>query len=284
MTREEFQTERTRIISEMLDNPDEYGIYPTTKCFEQLDALFDSLSLPPAEGAEAIVKKYEDEYDFKFHWVQRDRVIRMMREFAAQPQPKLDPKKVQWSGYGELGNISQKPLQPTAEGAEEILERAFNNGAIRRITYIPDIRGIISAMQEFATLHAQRIAEKMVAEDDLQKLMNDISEWSDKTFGNGQRNPAIIYHLKKEVEELIAAIEKTNAAGSDPSVGIGEFSRERTMTRAEYADCLMLLLDSAHHFGISARELLSVTRGKLEINKVRKWGKPDENGVIEHIE
>ena len=54
MTREEFQTERTRIISEMLDNPDEYGIYPTTKCFEQLDALFDSLSLPPAEGAEEI--------------------------------------------------------------------------------------------------------------------------------------------------------------------------------------------------------------------------------------
>ena len=38
----------------MLDNPDEYGIYPTTKCFEQLDALFDSLSLPPAEGAENI--------------------------------------------------------------------------------------------------------------------------------------------------------------------------------------------------------------------------------------
>ena len=38
----------------------------------------------------------------------------------SEQQPKLDPKKVQWSGYGELGNISQKPLQPTAEGAEEI--------------------------------------------------------------------------------------------------------------------------------------------------------------------
>ena len=43
MNREEFQTERTRIISEMLDNPDEYGIYPTTKCFEQLDALADAV-------------------------------------------------------------------------------------------------------------------------------------------------------------------------------------------------------------------------------------------------
>ncbi len=40
MTYEEFVTERTRIISEMLDNADEYGIYPTTKCYEELDKLF----------------------------------------------------------------------------------------------------------------------------------------------------------------------------------------------------------------------------------------------------
>jgi len=27
------------IISEMLDNPDEFGIYPTTKCFQDLEDL-----------------------------------------------------------------------------------------------------------------------------------------------------------------------------------------------------------------------------------------------------
>jgi len=27
----------------MLDNPDKYGIYPTTKCFNRLDALFDRI-------------------------------------------------------------------------------------------------------------------------------------------------------------------------------------------------------------------------------------------------
>lgn len=43
ITKEEFISERTRIISEMLDNPDELGIYPTTKCFEELDALFDKI-------------------------------------------------------------------------------------------------------------------------------------------------------------------------------------------------------------------------------------------------
>jgi hypothetical protein len=34
---------------------------------------------------------------------------------------KREKKNVQWSGYGELGNISQKPLQPTAEGAEQLI-------------------------------------------------------------------------------------------------------------------------------------------------------------------
>ena len=43
MSKEEFISERTRIISEMLDNPDSYGIYPTTKCFEQFDTLYDKI-------------------------------------------------------------------------------------------------------------------------------------------------------------------------------------------------------------------------------------------------
>ena len=32
-----FQRERTEAISEMFDNPDEFGIYPTTKFFARLD-------------------------------------------------------------------------------------------------------------------------------------------------------------------------------------------------------------------------------------------------------
>jgi len=44
MTKDEFVTERTRIISKMLDNPDKYGIYPTTKCFNELDNLFDKIT------------------------------------------------------------------------------------------------------------------------------------------------------------------------------------------------------------------------------------------------
>jgi len=56
MNKEEFITERTRIISEMLDNPDEYGIYPTTKCFNDLDELFDKIS---DESLQLIIKQKE---------------------------------------------------------------------------------------------------------------------------------------------------------------------------------------------------------------------------------
>ena len=106
---------------------------------------------------------------------------------------------------------------------------------------------------------------------ELQNLMDEISEWSNATFGEGQRNPAIAYHLKKEVDELIDIFE------NHPS---DEYQR----LWFEYADCMMLLLDSASHVGFSAEGLLSAVKEKLEINKNRKWGKPDKNGVVEHIE
>lgn len=51
----------------------------------------------------------------------------------------------------------------------------------------------------------------------------------------------------------------------------------------EMADVFMLLLDTATHFGVNANELITITYNKLDINKKRKWGKPDVNGVVEHI-
>lgn len=47
----------------------------------------------------------------------------------------------------------------------------------------------------------------------------------------------------------------------------------------ELADCLLLLLSIADRHGISAAEAM---RKKFEVNKARKWGKPDANGVYQH--
>ncbi len=54
MNKETFITERTRIISEMLDNPDKYDIYPTTKCFGALDDLFDRITKERLPAADAL--------------------------------------------------------------------------------------------------------------------------------------------------------------------------------------------------------------------------------------
>ncbi len=43
MTKDKFVSERTRIISNMLDNPDKYGIYPTGICYAELDLLFEKI-------------------------------------------------------------------------------------------------------------------------------------------------------------------------------------------------------------------------------------------------
>lgn len=44
MTKEEFVKRRTEIISKMLDNPNDTGIYPTSVAFAELDDLYDELT------------------------------------------------------------------------------------------------------------------------------------------------------------------------------------------------------------------------------------------------
>lgn len=116
--------------------------------------------------------------------------------------------------------------------------------------------------------------------ESLQKLMNETCEWSDKTFDNGKFNRIrcvpISYHLQKETKELTEAL-KHFYSGIMPSL------EDIENTHEEFADVLILLVDAANHFGLNADELLTVAFNKLEENKTRKWGLPDENGVIEHI-
>lgn len=67
MTYEEFRTERTNIISRMLDNPDKYGIYPTSICFDELDKVYRKVI---KDEREANIKEFNlymdlDGYSFK---------------------------------------------------------------------------------------------------------------------------------------------------------------------------------------------------------------------------
>ena len=89
-------------------------------------------------------------------------------------------------------------------------------------------------------------------------LQQEIGEWANKIFGKHQTTAGIINHLLKEFIEFV----ETEAPG-------------------EAADCVLLLMQHAHEKGY---DLLEEARKKHEINVNRKWGKPDEHGVIEHIE
>lgn len=51
----------------------------------------------------------------------------------------------------------------------------------------------------------------------------------------------------------------------------------------EYADCFMLLLDAARVSGYTADVVLAAAWVKLEVNKKREWGPPNEDGSVEHV-
>ena len=108
--------------------------------------------------------------------------------------------------------------------------------------------------------------------DKLQNLMTDISNWSDQTFGNKHRNPSVLYHLIEEINELIYNFNLSN-----------NMENKYSLIKEEFADCFILLLDSASHAGITANDLFDIIVDKMEINKKRKWGQPDKNGIIKHI-
>ena len=108
----------------------------------------------------------------------------------------------------------------------------------------------------------------------LSVLQAFIGQWADETFCTIEnrfgksieyRGRSIVGHLRKEIDELAA----------DPA------------NMEEIADCMILLFHLAHQNLYHAKTfdtLFKAITDKMEVNKKRKWGKPDKNGVIEHVD
>ena len=96
---------------------------------------------------------------------------------------------------------------------------------------------------------------------EIQRLQDEIGEWADETFGPKSSPRPALLHLQKEVQEVL----------------------DNPDDKVEYADCLMILLDAYRNAGGTADELVAIAFNKLEVNKQREWGPPDENGVCEHV-
>ncbi len=114
-----------------------------------------------------------------------------------------------------------------------------------------------------------RRLEKVEEENDSTgKLQLEIADWQDKTFPEANALSKMS-HLAKEVIELNKALLHDT-----------EMIHKEDLIADELADCQHLLFGIASKCGIN---LYKATKQKFEINKKRIWGKPDSNGVVEHL-
>lgn len=100
-----------------------------------------------------------------------------------------------------------------------------------------------------------------------EQLFNEVTKWQDETFPNAN-SLSKLAHLKEEILEL----EKELQSGED----LGDIG-------LEFADCFLLLFGCASAAGINYLGICQLIEYKMEINKTRKWGEPDENGVVKHL-
>lgn len=92
-----------------------------------------------------------------------------------------------------------------------------------------------------------------------------ISQWQNETFGQATALSKLS-HLNQEIIELNTEI-------------IGNTEHKKM----EFADCFILLFGCAASDGMTYEDICKAIDDKMEINKKRTWGKPNENGVVNHI-
>lgn len=92
---------------------------------------------------------------------------------------------------------------------------------------------------------------------------NAITKWQQETFGQATVTSKL-KHLLQEIREL-------SSAETDPEI------------RMEFADCFILLFGAAASYGLSYDEICGIIEAKHQININRQWGKPDPDGVVNHL-
>ena len=94
---------------------------------------------------------------------------------------------------------------------------------------------------------------------------NDITKWQTETFGEATALSKMA-HLQQEIQEYIE-----------------ELKNPTKNKRLEFADCVILLFGAGASDGMTYEDCCQVINEKMTINKGRKWGTPDKNGVVNHI-
>jgi hypothetical protein len=101
-----------------------------------------------------------------------------------------------------------------------------------------------------------------------EEQFNEITEWQKKTFPNATKFSKLA-HLDQELRELVMALHSENETEQGKQY--------------EFADCFLLLFGAACAHGMTYDDICCAIAGKMEINEKRTWGKPDKDGVVNHI-
>jgi NTP pyrophosphatase (non-canonical NTP hydrolase) len=96
----------------------------------------------------------------------------------------------------------------------------------------------------------------------------EIGEWGD-SIHMGDNPRAIILHTKEETQELLDEWD----IWADGGGNAGEVEKE-------CADVVILMTAFAHACGFS---LYDAIQEKMEINRARKQGPPDKDGIVHHV-
>lgn len=107
--------------------------------------------------------------------------------------------------------------------------------------------------------------ERQHGKDRSERQILEVIKWQKKTFPEASPSSKL-KHLKQEVDELESDI----------------FHGKETVP-SEFADCFLLLFGAAYACGYNWSDIWQFMDWKMEINKNRKWGKPDKDGVVNHI-
>lgn len=145
---------------------------------------------------------------------------------------------------------------------------------------------------------------------DLQRFQTEAFRWSRRQFGEHMDPTGSIAHLLREVEELRAAPDDPEEyadclmlvcdAASRAGISLITYGFENRLTienlarRARYLQeqpdepdryrsCADAVVSLAWRAGIRESTLLDAAWDKLDVNRNRKWGKPDADGVVEHV-
>lgn len=158
--------------------------------------------------------------------------------------------------------LGRDPLAPALVSAwamnRERMGRDGNGPTERDLQKAAEARHCALAMMEYLTV---KLGRKFVIPTfiPIEKLQTDVSAWATATFPTENLDMRL-RHLREEIDEIAALPSDIE----------------------EWADALMLLLNSAKMAGHSIRDIVAEGFRKLEKNKRRKWLPPDENGVIRH--